>query len=191
LPVISYFLHFRPRALEPSKKICRACRRGVRMFLYIELVGRASTWRYGMFPRLPVYMFNADCTALPNTGSEAPLKFRKAEASGSHIATLAALDSSALGVSREKHHNYLLNDPTMPLPPLAWASVIGLRTSSSPQALRSDERIRGASTPLGRRTHLCLAQPLPKACQGLGEPQSQRADVPAACLNPPHAPKTL
>jgi hypothetical protein len=25
----------------------------------------------------------------------------------------------------------------------------------------------------------------------LGEPQSQRAGVPAACLNPPHAPKTL
>ena len=32
-----------PRALEASKKICRACRRGVRMFLYRELVGRAST----------------------------------------------------------------------------------------------------------------------------------------------------
>jgi hypothetical protein len=31
------------RALEASKKICRACMRGVRMFLYIELVGRAST----------------------------------------------------------------------------------------------------------------------------------------------------
>src|SRR5262249_6636070 len=59
------------------------------------------------------------------------------------------------------------------------------------QALRSDERIRGASTPLSRRTHLCLAQPLPKACQGLGESQSQRAGVPAPCLNPPHAPKTL
>src|SRR6266540_3606428 len=26
-----------------QKKICRTCRRGVRMFLYIELVGRAST----------------------------------------------------------------------------------------------------------------------------------------------------
>ena len=69
--------------------------------------------RHGMFPRLPVYMFNADRKALPNTGSEARLKFRKAEASGSHIATLAALDTSALGVSREKHHNYLLNDPAM------------------------------------------------------------------------------
>jgi GNAT superfamily N-acetyltransferase len=69
--------------------------------------------RHGMFPRLPVYMFNADRQVLPNTGSEARLTFRKAEASESHIATLATLDTSALGISREKHHNYLLNEPTM------------------------------------------------------------------------------
>lgn len=69
--------------------------------------------RHGMFPRLPVYMFNGDRRALPNTDLDARLKFSKAEASGSHIARLAALDTSALGISREKHHNYLLNDPTM------------------------------------------------------------------------------
>ena len=69
--------------------------------------------RHGMFPRLPVYMFSADRAALLNTGSETRLNFGKAEACGSHIATLAALDASALGVSRQKHHNYLLNDPTM------------------------------------------------------------------------------
>ena len=59
------------------------------------------------------------------------------------------------------------------------------------QALRSGQRICGASTPLGRRAHHCLAQPLPKACQGLGEPQSQGPGVLAPCINPPHAPKTL
>ena len=69
--------------------------------------------RHGMFPRLPVYMFNGDRRALPNTDLDARLKFSKAEASGSHIGRLAALDTSALGISREKHHNYLLNDPTM------------------------------------------------------------------------------
>jgi GNAT superfamily N-acetyltransferase len=76
-------------------------------------VSQGLYMRHGMFPRLPVYMFSSDRTALLNTGSEARLKFRKAEASESHIATLAALDTSALGVSREKHHNYLLTDPTM------------------------------------------------------------------------------
>jgi GNAT superfamily N-acetyltransferase len=69
--------------------------------------------RHGMFPRLPIYMFNADRKALLNAGSEGRLRFKKAEASGSHLATLAALDSSALGISRQKHHDYLLNDPTM------------------------------------------------------------------------------
>jgi GNAT superfamily N-acetyltransferase len=69
--------------------------------------------RHGMFPRLPIYMFCADRKALPSAGLHVRLKFRKAEASGSDIATLATLDSSALGISREKHHDYLLNDPTM------------------------------------------------------------------------------
>lgn len=66
--------------------------------------------RHGMFPRLPVYMLNADRKALANTGVDARVELRRAEASGSHIAALAALDTSALGVSREKHHRYLLND---------------------------------------------------------------------------------
>src|SRR5262245_45062032 len=45
---------------------------------------------------------------------------------------------------------------------LAFSSK--LKSSSAPIG-RKDSW----STPLGRRTHLCLAQPLPKACQGLGE----------------------
>src|SRR5438128_1405257 len=72
----------------------------------------------------------------------------------------------------------------------------GEREASPTAATRDGQRGKradsgGPAPPFGRRTHLCLAQPLPKACQGLGEPQSQRAGVPAACLNPPHAPKTL
>ena len=41
------------------------------------------------------------------------------------------------------------------------------------------------------RAYPRLAQPLPKARQGLGEPQSQSARILAPRLNPPHAPKTL
>ena len=77
-------------------------------------VSQGLYMRHGMFPRLPVYMLNASRSALPNIGTQARLTFRQAEASsGSHLATLAALDTSALGVSRERHHNYLLNEPTM------------------------------------------------------------------------------
>jgi hypothetical protein len=42
-----------------------------------------------------------------------------------------------------------------------------------------------------RRAHACLAQSLPKARQGLGEPQSKGARVPATRLNSAHASKTL
>src|SRR5262249_31640993 len=69
--------------------------------------------RHGIFPRLPVYMFNADREALPNTGSNSAVKFRTAAASGPDIAALAAIDTSALGVAREGHHRFLLSDPAM------------------------------------------------------------------------------
>src|ERR1700683_4526887 len=44
---------------------------------------------------------------------------------------------------------------------------------------------------MDRRAHHCLAQTLPKACQGLGESQSKSAGVLASRLNPPHAQKTM
>lgn len=56
-------------------------------------------------------MVSADREALRNAGPDAGIKFARAEASHSHIAKLAALDVSALGVSRERRHRYLLNDP--------------------------------------------------------------------------------
>ena len=76
-------------------------------------VSQGLYMRYGMFPRLPVYMFNADRKSLASSRTGGRLEFRRAEASGSHLATLGALDMSALGISREKHHKYLLNDPAM------------------------------------------------------------------------------
>jgi GNAT superfamily N-acetyltransferase len=70
--------------------------------------------RHGMFPRLPLYMFGADRNALRNAGADGGIKFARAEGNNpDHLAKLAALDRSALGVSREKHHRYLLDDPAM------------------------------------------------------------------------------
>ncbi len=67
--------------------------------------------RHGMFPRLPIYMMNVDRSDLHDTNFETPLKHKAI--SSADLATLAALDCSALGVSREKHHMYLLADPAM------------------------------------------------------------------------------
>src|SRR6476660_9533971 len=44
---------------------------------------------------------------------------------------------------------------------------------------------------MDRRAHHCMAQPMSKARQRLGEPQSQGARLLAPRLNPPHAAKTL
>jgi GNAT superfamily N-acetyltransferase len=69
--------------------------------------------RHGMFPRLPVYMVNAARDELRRGDAPAAMTYRRAEASPSDLAALTAIDISALAVSREKHHAYLLNDPAM------------------------------------------------------------------------------
>lgn len=69
--------------------------------------------RHGLYPRLPLYMFSASRDALETSGREAGTTFTSAEASKADIATLAALDASALGVARERHHRFLLSEPTL------------------------------------------------------------------------------
>lgn len=69
--------------------------------------------RHGMFPRLPLNMVAVNRKAIPQVGSNAGLKYRRAEASEATLATLAAVDAGALGVSRAKHHVHLLDDPAM------------------------------------------------------------------------------
>jgi GNAT superfamily N-acetyltransferase len=69
--------------------------------------------RHGLYPRLPLHMVSVDRKAMPRVGSTTGLKFRRAEASEADIATLARMDTSALGLSREKHHKHLLGDPAM------------------------------------------------------------------------------
>jgi RimJ/RimL family protein N-acetyltransferase len=69
--------------------------------------------RHGMFPRLPVYMFNIDRARLGSRHHRARMKYRRTENSSSDLSALAAIDLSILGVSREKHHKYLLGDSAM------------------------------------------------------------------------------
>lgn len=69
--------------------------------------------RHGMFPRLPIYMFNIDRHSVVSQRHRAHVKYRQTDASSSDLSTLAAIDLNVLGVSREKHHKYLLDDPAM------------------------------------------------------------------------------
>jgi ribosomal protein S18 acetylase RimI-like enzyme len=66
--------------------------------------------QHGMFPRLPIYNFSVARELL--MGRLQGLQFRhlRLEETASHLDSLAQIDARALGVSREKHHRYLIND---------------------------------------------------------------------------------
>ena len=61
-----------------------------------------------MFPRFPIYNFSVARERLMGRLQRAPL--RCVALDNSHLAGLAQIDIRALGVSREKHHAYLLAD---------------------------------------------------------------------------------
>ena len=65
--------------------------------------------RHGLFPRLPLTMFGAAREAVMARLPAAPLRAVRIE-NAAHGAALDALDVSALGVSRAKHHRYLAGD---------------------------------------------------------------------------------
>jgi GNAT superfamily N-acetyltransferase len=78
-----------------------------------NIVSQGLYLRHGMYPRLPLYIFSADRQAVAAGASDSGISCVKADASDSSIAALAAVDRSALGRSRAKHHRYLLGDPAM------------------------------------------------------------------------------
>src|SRR5208283_1931641 len=59
------------------------------------------------------------------------------------------------------------------------------------QAVGSGQDLCRPAQALDRRTHACLARPLPTVGQGLGMPQPQGARLPPPRLHPPHAAKTM
>jgi GNAT superfamily N-acetyltransferase len=64
--------------------------------------------RHGLFPQLPVYFFAGARDQLrlpPERLPSAPLSL-----SAAHLRDLDAIDAAVLGVSRAKHHRYLLED---------------------------------------------------------------------------------
>jgi GNAT superfamily N-acetyltransferase len=65
--------------------------------------------RHGMFPRLPLYFVGGPREPLLAM-EEKTLRAEPIENTASHLRVLSDIDRVALGVSREKHHKFLLND---------------------------------------------------------------------------------
>lgn len=62
--------------------------------------------RHGLFPRIPLYLFSAPRAALPMRAHDPQVDV--AAITISDLPELAAIDARALGLSREKHHRYLV-----------------------------------------------------------------------------------
>lgn len=78
-----------------------------------NIVSQGLYIRHGLFPRLPIYFFNVGRDTLMSRLQGEKLRCTSIEDTGAHLNNLARIDASALGISREKHHRYLLNDNTM------------------------------------------------------------------------------
>lgn len=79
-----------------------------------NVVSQGLYIRHGLLPRLPIYSVFADRDALKARPHSSALRSTPIDSSSlSDLKTLVQLDVSTLGISREKHHRYLLNDPAM------------------------------------------------------------------------------
>ncbi len=78
-----------------------------------NVVSQGLYIRHRMLPRLPIYFVGVACDALASRLRGDKLRFTSLQPTAAHLKTLLQLDLGTLGVSREKHHRYLLNDDTM------------------------------------------------------------------------------
>jgi len=66
--------------------------------------------RHGLFPRYPIYNFSVAREDLIRRLSGETLRYELLKNTPSHLEHLAKIDICALGVSRAKHHRFLIND---------------------------------------------------------------------------------
>jgi ribosomal protein S18 acetylase RimI-like enzyme len=78
-----------------------------------NIVSQGLYIRHGLLPRLPIYLVNVARDMLADRLQGDRLQSTPIEPTASHLETLAQLDARTLGISREKHHRFLLGDNTM------------------------------------------------------------------------------
>jgi ribosomal protein S18 acetylase RimI-like enzyme len=99
------------RTLEHARK-ARATNKALITFTF-NVVSQGLYIRHGLLPRLPIYFFSVARSGLRADHQGSRLRSTPIEATLSHLKILAKHDASALGISREKHHRYLLDDTTV------------------------------------------------------------------------------
>jgi hypothetical protein len=78
-----------------------------------NVVSQGLYIRHGLFPRFPIYFFSIERDALMQRLQGEKLRWTDIEDTASDLNRLGEIDSSVLGIARERHHRYLLKDGTM------------------------------------------------------------------------------
>lgn len=73
-------------------------------------VSQALYIRHGLFPKMPIYFFGAARERVMPSLPALSLRTRVIKDTDAHMITLAEIDARAIGVDREKHHRYLINE---------------------------------------------------------------------------------
>jgi hypothetical protein len=76
-------------------------------------VSQALYIRHGFFPQMPIYSFSVAREALRDRLPGTQLRSAPLQDTVSLLHALAQIDLKVLGVSREKHHRYLISDGAM------------------------------------------------------------------------------
>jgi GNAT superfamily N-acetyltransferase len=97
------------RTMEHARK-SKAAHKALITFTF-NRVSQGLYIRHGLFPKMPIYFFDAVRERVTAGLAAPPLRSVAIDGSAAAMQKLAAIDSRAIGASREKHHRYLLNDP--------------------------------------------------------------------------------
>jgi ribosomal protein S18 acetylase RimI-like enzyme len=96
------------RTWEPAQK--KGATSKALITFSFNTVSQGLYMRHGMFPRFPIYNFSVARETLLSRLQGAQFRCVPIEQTALHLRSLAQIDARALGVSREKHHRYLIDD---------------------------------------------------------------------------------
>ena len=96
------------RAFEHARK-SGATNKALITFTF-NTVSQGLYIRNGLFPRFPIYNFSIARDLLMGRLQGSQFRHIRLEETAPHLRSLAQIDARALGVSREKHHRYLINN---------------------------------------------------------------------------------
>jgi ribosomal protein S18 acetylase RimI-like enzyme len=97
------------RTIEHARK-SKAAHKALITFTF-NRVSQGLYIRHGLFPKMPIYFFDAARERVMEGLSEPPLRSIAIDDSAATMKRLAEIDTRAIGAAREKHHRYLLDDP--------------------------------------------------------------------------------